>query len=525
SKVDLLWNGGIGTFAKASQETHDDAGDRNNDALRVDARELQCRVIGEGGNLGFTQLARVEFCLHGGSCNTDFIDNSAGVDCSDHEVNLKIPLNRMIAEGSMTRENRNELLSGMTDAVGALVLHNNYRQTRAISIAQAQSAKRTVEYIRLLEHWERDSAIDRKLEGLPDNEALAERVSRGQALTRPELSVLIAYNKSMLKQELVESGVPDEPFMSRLAENAFPAQFVDQFREQLGQHQLRREIVATQWANDMVNLMGPSFTYRLEESTGATSAEITQAYAAAREIFSLNDLWGRIESLDFQVNPKIQHQMMYELGRLVRRGSRWLVRNCREDLADLPALVKRFRPGVQQIAYSIHSLLHDAALKNWEENFHQFTEAGVPEDLASTISASSGLYSSFGVIFAAEQTGEPVDDAAHVYYSASDLLDLHWLSYRIRDLGVEDHWQARARESFRDELHIQQRQLTINILREFPQGSAEDPVLKWGQPRNHYVDRWKIVLEEFRAGGSRNYAMFPVVLRELAVLVDTNLDS
>lgn len=525
SKVDLLWNGGIGTFAKSSHESHEDAGDRNNDALRVDGKELQCRVIGEGGNLGFTQLARVEFSLRGGSCNTDFIDNSAGVDCSDHEVNLKIPLNRMIAEGSMTRESRNELLSSMTEAVGALVLHNNYRQTRAISLAQAQSAKRTVEYIRLLENWERRNAIDRKLEGLPDNEALAERVSRGQALTRPELSVLIAYNKSMLKQELVESDVPDDPFMSRLAEKAFPAQFVDQYREQLNQHQLRREIVATQWANDMVNLMGPSYTYRLEESTGATSAEITRAYAAAREIFSLNELWGRIEALDFQVEPKIQHQMMYEVGRLVRRGSRWLVRNFRDELADLPSLVKRFRPGVQQVAYSIHSLLHDAALKNWEKNFHQFTKAGVPEDLASTISASSGLYSSFGVIFAAEQTEESVDNAAEVYYSASDYLDLHWLSYRIRDLGVEDHWQARARESFRDELHIQQRQLTINILRDFPKESAEDRILKWGKPRKHYIKRWKVVLEEFRAAGSRNYAMFPVVLRELAVLVENSVDT
>ncbi len=525
SKVDLLWNGGIGTFAKASHESHEDAGDRNNDGLRVDGKDLRCRVIGEGGNLGFTQLARVEFCLNGGSCNTDFIDNSAGVDCSDHEVNLKIPLNRMIAEGSMTRESRNELLFGMTDTVGALVLHNNYRQTRAISLAQAQSAKRTVEYIRLLEHWERRNAIDRKLEGLPDNEALAERISRGQALTRPELAVLIAYNKSMLKQELVASDVPDDPFMSRIAEQAFPAQFVDQYREQLNQHQLRREIVATQWANDMVNLMGPSFVYRLEESTGATSAEITRAYAAAREIFSFGELWPRIEALDFQVEPKIQHLMMYEVSRLVRRGSRWLVRNCREELSDLPALVKRFRPGVQQVAYSIHSLLHDAALKNWEKNFRQFTKAGVPEDLASTISASSGLYSSFGVIFAAEQTQEPVDDAAHVYYSASDYLDLHWLSYRIRDLKVEDHWQARARESFRDELHIQQRKLTINIMRNSTEESPDDRILNWIQPRRHYVDRWKVVLEEFRAAGSRNYSMYPVVLRELAVLVEYTEDS
>ncbi len=521
ARVDLLWNGGIGTFAKASSESHEDAGDRANDALRVNASELGCKVIGEGGNLGFTQRARVEFCLKGGACNTDFIDNSAGVDCSDHEVNLKIPLNGLIAKGAMTREDRNDLLVGMTDAIAHLVLQNNYRQTRAITLAQTQSLKRTVEYMRLLDQWERNGDIDRDVEALPLNEALTERVSRGHGLTRPELSVLIAYSKSILKQTFVKSDIPEDPLMSKMVEKAFPAEFVDRFRVDLAQHQLRREIVATQWANDLVNLMGPSYIYRLEESTGATPAEIGRAYAAARDIFSLPELWNKIESLDLKVEPSVQHHMMYELSRLVRRGSRWLIRNCREDLGDLPALVSRFRPGVQQVAYTLHGMLHEAALAYWQKNYRTFTKAGVPEDLAAAIAGSSGVFSSLGVVFAAERTDTSIELAAEVYYAVSDRLDLHWLSYRIRDLSVSDHWEARARESFRDELHIQQRKVTISVLEGHTDGDPIAQIDAWCQERQRKVDRWTIVLEEFRAAGNRDYSVYPVVLRELSVLVET----
>lgn len=517
--VDLLWNGGIGTYVKASFETHAEVGDKANDSLRINADELGCGVIGEGGNLGLTQDARIEFCLKGGYCNTDFIDNSGGVDCSDHEVNLKIPLNGMLARGEITLEERNRLLSGMTDAVSALVLENNYRQVRAISLAQEQSLKRTVEYIRLLDYWERKDVIDRDLENLPDNETLTERVVRTRkGLTRPELSVLITYAKSMLKESLVESDITEDPLMSGFVEKAFPDEFVDRFREALSSHQLRREMIATQWANDLVNHLGPSYIYRIEESSGASPAEIARAYAVSREVFRMPDLWRKIEELDYQVRPEIQHRMMYDLARLVRRGSRWLVRYCRDSLGDVNQLVERFQPGVQQVAYSLRGLLHEAAREYWEENHKEFTGAGVPEDLAASIASSSGLFSSLGVILCSEETDTPIDLTARVYYSASDALDLHWLSYRIRDLAVTDHWQARARESFRDELHILQKQLTINILREVTEGRPEERIEAWLSRRQHFANRWKVVLEEFRTSGGGDYAMYPVAMRELAVI-------
>ncbi|MEC8826639.1 MAG: NAD-glutamate dehydrogenase [Verrucomicrobiota bacterium] len=520
ANVDLLWNGGIGTFVKAESESHEEVGDKTNDGLRVDAGELRCRVVGEGGNLGMTQLARIEFCLNGGACNTDFIDNSAGVDCSDHEVNIKILLNALEREGKLQRKERNELLVGMTDAVSSLVLYNNYRQARAISLAQSQSLKRTVEYLRMLDCWERDDMIDRTLEFLPSNEALQERSARGAGLTRAELSVLIAYSKGILKEALVGSDIISDPLLSGLLAKAFPDEFVDRYRDELSGHALRREIVATQWANDLVNHMGPSYLYRLDEASGASVEEVVRAYAAAREIFSLAELWEEIEVLDYDVSPDVQHGMMYDLSRLVRRGSRWLLRNCREELSDLPKLVARFKSGVQEVSYLLHDLLQEAALGHWEKRQCFLVSENVPEDLAGRIASSSGLYSSFGVIYASEQTGESIATAAKIYFSASDHLELHWLSYRIRGLVVEDHWQARARDSFRDELHMLQRKLTVQILRMDRAGGVENHIDYWMAQRSRQVKRWQVVLEELRAAGTQDYSMYPVVLWELGVLVD-----
>ena len=435
-------------------------------------------------------------------------------------MNIKILLNALEREGKLQRKERNELLVGMTDAVSSLVLYNNYRQARAISLAQSQSLKRTVEYLRMLDCWERDDMIDRTLEFLPSNEALQERSARGAGLTRAELSVLIAYSKGILKEALVESDIISDPLLSGLLAKAFPDEFVDRYRDELSGHALRREIVATQWANDLVNHMGPSYLYRLDEASGASVEEVVRAYAAAREIFSLAELWEEIEVLDYDVSPDVQHGMMYDLSRLVRRGSRWLLRNCREELSDLPKLVARFKIGVQEVSYLLHDLLQEAALGHWEKRQCFLVSENVPEDLAGQIASSSGLYSSFGVIYASEQTGESIATAAKIYFSASDHLELHWLSYRIRGLVVEDHWQARARDSFRDELHMLQRKLTVQILRMDRAGGVENHIDYWMAQRSRQVKRWQVVLEELRAAGTQDYSMYPVVLWELGVLVD-----
>ncbi|MFZ2319556.1 MAG: NAD-glutamate dehydrogenase domain-containing protein, partial [Pseudomonas sp.] len=324
--VDLLWNGGIGTYVKSSQESHADVGDKANDALRVNGCELRAKVVGEGGNLGMTQLGRVEYNLNGGAGNTDFIDNAGGVDCSDHEVNIKILLNEIVASGDMTGKQRNKLLAEMTDAVGSLVLGNNYKQTQALSLAQRRARERIAEYKRLMAALEADGKLDRALEFLPSDEQLAERIANGQALTRAELAVLISYSKIDLKESLLKSLVPDDEYLARDMQTAFPALLTAKFAEAMGRHRLKREIVSTQIANDLVNHMGITFVQRMKESTGMSAANVAGAYVIVRDVFRLPHWWQQIEALDYQVPAELQLTLMDELMRLGRRTTRWFLR-------------------------------------------------------------------------------------------------------------------------------------------------------------------------------------------------------
>ena len=289
--MDLLWHGGIGTYVKSSKESHTDVGDKANDSLRVDARDLRCKVIGEGGNLGVTQLARVEFGLAGGRCNTDFIDNVGGVDCSDHEVNIKILLDAVVDRGELTIKQRNTLLEDMTDSVSELVLANNYSQSQAISLAQYQAQERSGEYRRFISHLEESGHLDRGLEFLPSDEELAERRVQGQGLTRSELSVLVSYSKGLLKEALIDSDLGLDPYLSRAVYTAFPERLVETYRDELQQHRLHREIMCTQVANDLVNRMGLNFVLRQQRATGANVADVARAYTTVIDVFGLGPLW------------------------------------------------------------------------------------------------------------------------------------------------------------------------------------------------------------------------------------------
>ena len=296
--VDLVWNGGIGTYIKAVNESHSDVGDKANDLLRINGCELRAKAIGEGGNLGLTQLGRVEFALHDGAMNTDFIDNSAGVDCSDHEVNIKILLNDVVANGDMTVKQRNTLLEAMTEDVSRLVLINNYRQTQAISLAQREVRKKMEEYRRFIEHLETQGKLDRAIEFLPDNEALEERVLAGQTLTRPELSLLISYSKSDLKEALIKSDLMDDPYLVQELNTAFPKVLVDRFGPQISSHRLRSEIISTQIANRLIDMMGITYVHRIQQTTGGSAAEIARAFLVSRDVFYVERYWEQVEALD-----------------------------------------------------------------------------------------------------------------------------------------------------------------------------------------------------------------------------------
>ncbi|KPG91553.1 NAD-glutamate dehydrogenase [Pseudomonas sp. RIT-PI-r] len=513
--VDLLWNGGIGTYVKASTESHADVGDKANDALRVNGNELRCKVVGEGGNLGMTQLGRVEFGLNGGGSNTDFIDNAGGVDCSDHEVNIKILLNEVVQAGDMTDKQRNQLLASMTDEVGNLVLGNNYKQTQALSLAARRAYARIAEYKRLMGDLEGRGKLDRAIEFLPTEEQLAERIAEGHGLTRPELSVLISYSKIDLKEQLLGSLVPDDDYLTRDMETAFPPSLVSKFSEAMRRHRLKREIVSTQIANDLVNHMGITFVQRLKESTGMSPANVAGAYVIVRDIFHLPHWFRQIEALDYQVSADVQLELMDELMRLGRRATRWFLR-ARRNEQNAARDTAHFGPHLKELGLKLDELLSGEIRENWQARYQAYVEAGVPELLARMVAGTSHLYTLLPIIEASDVTGQDPAEVAKAYFAVGSALDITWYLQQISALPVENNWQALAREAFRDDVDWQQRAITISVLQ---QGDGtldvEARLALWMEQHESMISRWRAMLVEIRAASGTDYAMYAVANREL----------
>ena len=515
--VDLIWNGGIGTYVKAQQESHADVGDKANDSLRINGGELRCRVLGEGGNLGFTQLGRIEFALKGGACFTDFIDNAGGVDCSDHEVNIKILLNEVVAGGDMTVKQRNQLLKEMTEDVAQLVLKNNYNQTQALSLARAHEAKDPDEYIRLINSLEADGKLDRGLEFIASDEQLQQRRKQQKGLVAPELSVLISYIKAELKEALVSPRIYDDAYLAREVVGAFPARISQQFPEAVSQHRLRREIIANQLANAMVNRMGITYPHVVRQSTGAGYDDIAAAYVIARDVFDMDRIWAEVEALDYQVAVADQALIMAELRRLVRRASYWFLRNHRYDL-DVAGCIERYRGGVEQLVPKISELIQGGRREDWQSKHDQLVAQGAPESLAALAAGADSLFSLLGIIQVAEQTGQPQQQVAQVYFSLGDHLDLHWFDQQIRGFEAKNHWQSLACDSYRDDLNSQQRHLTSRVLGSEAVDSPLQQVELWLAQQALPLQRWRKMLDEIRSAKTRDCAIFSVALRELLEL-------
>ncbi|WP_411384116.1 NAD-glutamate dehydrogenase [Pseudomonas sp. L7] len=516
--VDLLWNGGIGTYVKASSESHADVGDKANDALRVNGNELRCKVVGEGGNLGMTQLGRVEFGLHGGATNTDFIDNAGGVDCSDHEVNIKILLNEVVQAGDMTEKQRNQLLGSMTEEVSSLVLGNNYKQTQALSLAARRARERIAEYKRLMADLESRGKLDRAIEFLPTEEQLAERLAAGQGLTRAELSVLISYSKIDLKEQLLKSLVPDDDYLTRDMETAFPPSLVSKFAEAMRRHRLKREIVSNQIANDLVNNMGITFVQRLKESTGMSPANVAGAYVIVRDIFHLPHWFRQIEALDYQVPAEIQLTLMDELMRLGRRATRWFLRSRRNE-QDAGRDTAHFGPKIAQLGLKLDELLEGPTRERWQVRYQGFVEAGVPELLARMVAGTTHLYTLLPIIEASDVTGHDPAQVAKAFFAVGSALDLTWYLQEISNLPVENNWQALAREAFRDDIDLQQRAITISVLQMADAPDDMDArVALWAEQHRVMVERWRAMLDDLRNATGTDYAMYAVANRELVDL-------
>ncbi|MGM0982405.1 MAG: NAD-glutamate dehydrogenase [Pseudomonadota bacterium] len=524
SRVDLLWNGGIGTYVKGSEETDAQVGDKANDSLRIDGRELQCRVIGEGGNLGFTQRGRMEAAARGVRVTTDFIDNAGGVNCSDHEVNIKILIDEVVKRGDMTEKQRNQLLADMTGEVSDLVLLDNYRQTQALDLAELLSRQGIGPFRRFISELEAVGQIDRELEFLPDDEVLKERAANEQGMLLPELSVLISYAKSVLKGDLIASDVPDDPTIVKFVERIFPAVLVERYKEEMYDHRLKREIVATQVANDLVDHMGIVFVRRLIDSTGADRATIARSYVVARDSFQLPLLWEQVEALDNLVPSAVQYSVMLDLMRMLRRATRWFLRN-RTGMSTRDA-IDFFAPRLAQLQENIGERLRGEEYSAWEVRRNELTEAGLPEALAATVAAAGSLYAALGIIQTARQTNEDPQRVAEVYYEIGDRLELPWMVQQITALKVRDSWQAQARETFRDDIDRQQLALTTSVLgmEDGPSDSSER-VEQWLSLHHGMHQRWCRLLEEVSSGTHGGFPLFAVAVRELVDLAESNRET
>ena len=515
SPVDLLFNGGIGNYVKATSEVHAAADDRSNDSVRIDASELRCRVVGEGGNLGLTQLARVEYALAGGYVSTDFIDNSGGVDCSDREVNIKILLDSVVAAEDMTDKQRNELLAEMTESVAALVLTDSYSHAQALGVARAQAPAMLEAHRRFIRSLEQDGLLDRRLERLPDNDELAERKAAGLGLTAPEAAILLAYSKIAVQRELIDSDVPEDPYLAEELERYFPPPLPERFPAALRGHRLRREIVATHITNSMVNRAGMSFVFRHQEETGAATSDIARAYAVAREVFDARGLWQAVEELDGLVEAEVQYRMLLALRRLVERSTRWLIRNRRPPL-DIAATVAQLSPGAQAFAQAVPELLPESDRESLERTAEELRAAGVPDALASRVAGLGVAFSALDVADVAEATEHSVEDVASVYFALGSRLDLHTLRERIADLERDDRWHALARGALRDELYSAHRTLTAEVLRTgAPELAVVERVDAWMQENAATVERCLQVLADIRAANSYDLATLSVALREI----------
>ena len=522
AKVDLIWNGGIGTYIKSSAETDASVGDKANDALRVNGKELRARVVGEGGNLGMTQLGRIEYALNGGASYTDFIDNAGGVDCSDHEVNVKIMLKEVMDAGDLTRKQRDKIFMDQTSAVADLVLKNNYNQTQAIALAHRECRTRFDEYTRLIRDYEQSGKLNRRLEFLPEDDALQERRNQNIGLTRPELAVLISYTKADLKERLNHNSIAKDKYIARIAATAFPEALVDKFAGPLQNHRLHREIIATQLANDMVNYMGITFVNRMKESTGASIPDIARAYVTARDTFNLKHLWEEICALDYKVDTCVQENMMSELMRLVRRATHWFLRN-RRSRVDIVQEVELFRAEVQNIAGNLGSILKGRALKRWQAIFEERCEMGVPEDLAALTAGAGELYAALGIIEANTQSAHGIMRVADAYFSVGEHLAVNWFIEQVNALPTTNHWEAMARESFRDDLDWQLRSLTVGILRSHGNDmELEEAIAHWKTEQEVLVTRWQNMLADLRSRDELSYPMIAVALRELLDLAQAS---
>jgi glutamate dehydrogenase len=516
--VDLLWNGGIGTYVKASTEAHADAGDRSSDPVRIDATELRAKVVAEGGNLGLTQAARIEYALHGGLVNTDFIDNSAGVDTSDHEVNIKILLADAIAAGEIRPADRGPLLHEMTDEVASHVLRHNDGQNMALAVARYQAPRMLHVHARYLRKLEREKRISLEQDGMPGEKEIAARRSAGAGLATPELALLLAHTKIAAGQEVLASGLPDDPYLRSAGIDYFPAPLRTRFARRMGVHPLRREIITTSLVNEMVDTGGTTFLFRIGEETGAPVPDITRAWLVAREVFAMPRFWQQVQGAAISVDSDARLAVVLEARKLMERATRWLLVNRRPPF-DIAATVNFLHEGVATVRSAIPKLLAGRDLASYTERRGSFAARGIPPALADEMAAMVPSYSAFDIVHSAAMTGRGVEETAAVYFVLADRLQLGRLRDLIVALPREDRWSSMARSALRDDLYAAHAALTRDVLAVGGYGPAAERVTAWAERNSDAVRQAAQTLGEIWESERFTFTTLSVACRVIRTLV------
>ena len=513
--VDLLWNGGIGTYIKASDESNGDVGDRAGDAYRVDGKDLRTKVVGEGGNLGATQRGRIEAAQHGVRINTDAIDNSAGVDTSDHEVNIKILLGEVVREGGLDEDGRVELLASMTDEVAAMVLRDNYEQNVLLGNARAQRGDMLPVHEGLMRSLERRGDLDRELEFLPSVSEVEERLGSGHGLTSPELSVLIAYSKLALKEDLLASATPDDDATEGLLRSYFPERIRESFPDAVAGHPLRRQIVTTVLANDVVNRGGITFVHRAVDETGASAEQVARAFLVAREVFRLSDFVAEVEALDNVVPTQVQTRLYLEFRRLLDRSVRWFLA-ARPGRLDIRGEIERFAPVVAELGREVGDLLQGTEARRLADDTARLVDDGVPEDLAAWTSSLLDSYSLLDITDIAADNGRSPRDVAALYYLVSEKFGIDDLLHRVTALPRAERWDSLARGALRDDLYATLQSLTRSVLDAgADDASPQERLEEWLEAHDESWERVETSLPGIRSLATPTVAALSVALRVL----------
>lgn len=511
--VDMIWNGGIGTYIKATSENNAEVGDRANDSLRVNGNEVRAKVVCEGGNLGVTQLGRIEYSLNGGKINADFIDNSAGVDCSDHEVNIRILLNPEAASGALSSRQYDALLLKMTDAVAKLVLEDNYDQNLTIAVAASVAPKQLNLMVNFMDHLIHLGKLNRRLEFLPDAEEIQKRRTEGKGLTRPEISVLLAYSKNVLKEEIKNSDLVNDSYLKKYISDEFPELLHKRYASAMEHHYLAKEIMATQLTNRLVAEMGPTFVYQMQDETSCSVSEVVRAYMVTRKIFDLPAFYAEIESLDYLVDAKVQYELLLDVVGLVRRATRWLLRN-RKSI-DIEACINEFLSTTQGIMKRLPKLLLGPDKEALDKRADELIARKVPLEIAMKIAATEPLYHALNIAEAAKSHDVEVFRVAKIYFMLVDRLNLLWFRNQINNYPVGDHWTILAKSAYKGDLDWVQRALTASVLTSTVERSIPGKVKSWLTRHESQIVRWHRILSDLRSAGLQEFAILFVAIREL----------